>query len=324
MEHHETIDTIVSTTFSVMVSAIAKILLYLLCVLVVAVFVSPLAYWLVQWLAGQGVLTGLAGHPFHRYFSRTVQVAAFVFLIPLLFWLGIRSTREFGLEPNRHRLRDLVAGLIIAVIPVVILAGFYLGFDVYRVKKDLAASGLLRIVLTAGFVAMVEEFLFRGVILGLTVKAIGRTGGLLLVSAVFAGVHFLKSAKEPLPVVHWYSGFQELQAVFGGFPGLALFLYGYLSLFVAGLILGSAALRTRSLFLPIGLHAGWILTQQGLQWLAKFRGKPVEEYLPWVGPNLVSGAVPTGLAPLLALVLTGVAVLFYLRHERAARLAGNS
>jgi hypothetical protein len=36
--------------------------------------------------------------------------------------------------------------------------------------------------------------------------------------------------------------------------------------------------------------------------------------LPWVGPNLVSGAVPTGLVPLVALLVTGLLVKFYLHH----------
>jgi hypothetical protein len=40
----------------------------------------------------------------------------------------------------------------------------------------------------------------------------------------------------------------------------------------------------------------------------------VSALLPWVGPNLVSGAVPTGILPLVALVATGLLVKLYLRH----------
>ena len=38
-----------------------------------------------------------------------------------------------------------------------------------------------------------------------------------------------------------------------------LVLAGFTTLFLIGLILADARLQTRSLWLPIGLHAGWIL-----------------------------------------------------------------
>ena len=78
-------------------------------------------------------------------------------------------------------------------------------------------------------------------------------------------------------------------------------------------------MRTRSLFLPIGLHAGWIIGQQGLQWLAKFRVKPPDALLPWVGQNVVSGAVPTGLVPSGILLLTMALAIYYLRYVRTGR-----
>jgi hypothetical protein len=83
------------------------------------------------------------------------------------------------------------------------------------------------------------------------------------------------------------------------------------------MILAFATIRTRSLWLAIGLHAGWIFCQQTLQWLAKFRVKPPEALLPWIGPNVVSGAVPTGLVPLSVLLLTAAGVWFYLRDASA-------
>jgi len=95
--------------------------------------------------------------------------------------------------------------------------------------------------------------------------------------------------------------------------------WGMLSLLLAGLILAVATLRTRSLFLAIGLHAGWIIGQQGLQWAAKFRIKPPEALLPWIGPNVVSGAVPTGLVPSAMLLLTMALAFYYLSRARTLR-----
>jgi membrane protease YdiL (CAAX protease family) len=101
-------------------------------------------------------------------------------------------------------------------------------------------------------------------------------------------------------------------------PPPPILLSGFVSLFVAGMILAAATFRTRSLWLAIGLHAGWIFCQQVLQWLARYRVKPPDELMPWVGPNVVSGAVPTGLLPLGALLLTGAGLWYYLRNASGA------
>ncbi|OJV12291.1 MAG: hypothetical protein BGO12_04785 [Verrucomicrobia bacterium 61-8] len=302
------------------VTAIGKILLYLLIVILAGILLAPPIYWGIQALADHGLLTGLAKHPFHRYFSRITQVSALVLIVPLLFWLGIRNVREFGLEKNPSWARDLGFGLAVALIPVIVLGVSYFFFDVYKVKKELGLGHLFRILMTAGVVATVEEFLFRGVLLGLAARAFGRIPALLGVSTLFAVIHFAKPAKAVTEKVEWYSGMQQIAAIVDGLPAVHVLGFGILSLFIGGLILGTAALWTRSLWLPIGIHAGWITGQQGIQWFGKFRAKPPEEFLPWVGPNLVSGAVPTGLAPVIVLLITGGLVWLYLRHASARRV----
>lgn len=288
--------------------ALGKILLYLVVVVFLGAVLAPPTYWM---------LHEAVDFPFYRYLSRVTQLTAFVLLGPLLFWLGIRSTREFGLERNPLAVRDALAGFLLAAAPGALFGGAYLIFDVYRIKQDLAPFLLLRIMMTAGFVAVVEEFLFRGVLLGLAVKAFGRRPAVVGVSLVFAGIHFLRPGPQPEANVEWWSGLAQIVRVFDTAPALPVLASGFISLLVAGIILALATLRTRSLWLPIGIHAGWIFCQQTLQWLARYRVKPPEAFLPWVGPNVVSGAVPTGLVPLGALLLTGLAVWFYLRNASA-------
>lgn len=296
------------------VKVLGKILLYLAIVVLLGALLSPPIYWLVQALAQQGVLETLARFPFHRYFNRTVQVSAFVLLVPLLLWLRIRSVAEFGLQKNPRAARDLAAGVLLALLPAMLLGAAYLWGDVYRLKKEWDFLALPRLVLTAGFVALVEEFLFRGVTLGLAAKSLGRWPAVLLVSAVFAGVHFIKPGGQPDAVVEWWTGFAQIPRALGADLPPAQIALGFLNLLVIGVILGWAALRTRSLWLPIGLHAGWIFGQQSLQWLAKYRIKPPDTMLPWIGPNVVSGAVPTGLAPLLVLLFTGMLVWLFCHY----------
>lgn len=286
---------------------LGKILLYLAVVVLLAAILSPPIY---------GMLHGMLDFPFYRYFSRTAQVTAIILLVPLLFWLHIRRVSEFGIEKNPRRVRDALTGFGLGLIPVLLLGAGYLFCHVYRINPDLDGVKILRIAGTALVVAAVEEFLFRGVALGLAARAFGRWTAAVAVSVIFATVHFLKPAKQVDEVVRWWTGFAQIPRVLEAAPRPDILVFGFASLFVAGMILALAAFRTRSLWLPIGIHAGWVLGQQGFQWLAKPRDKTFASFLPWTGPNVVSGAVPTGLAPLIVLLLTGAAVWLYLRYAR--------
>jgi uncharacterized protein len=252
--------------------------------------------------------------PFYRYLTRATQLTAFILLGPLLYWLGIRSTRELGLERNPRGARDVLAGFLLALAPGALLGAACLFLDLYRMKQELLPLVLLRIAATAGIVAVIEEFLFRGVLLGLALRSFTPWPAALGVSIAFAGVHFLRPSKQAESSVEWWTGIAQILRVLDAAPPLSLWIAGFLSLFAAGMILAFAVLRTRSLWLSIGLHAGWIFCQQALQWLAKYRVQPPESLLPWIGPNVVSGAVPTGLVPLSALLLTGAGVWFYLQR----------
>lgn len=296
---------------------ILRVLAYFSGVLLLACLVSPPLYWAGTALAERGILPILKGFPFHRYFSRCIQISALLMLWPAFRWIGIRRLRELGIDQNPLWRRDLLAGLAIAFIPVVAMAAGYLAFDVYEWKKGCSAVVGLRIIATAGTVAVLEEFLFRGVLLGLCLRSMKPAAAVITTAAAFSVVHFLRVAKSASdPIVDWTSGFAQLPQAFSSAPPWPLLGWGIFSLLLAGILLASVTVRTRSLFLPIGLHAGWIIGQQGLQSMAKFHIKPTEALLPWVGQNVVSGAVPTGLIPSGLLLLTMAAAFFYLNHGR--------
>jgi membrane protease YdiL (CAAX protease family) len=298
------------------VSPLWKILLYVVVVLALAVVLSPPVYWLLQWIIGQGHLTFLEGFPFHRYFSRTLQVSGLVLLIPLIVWLRIRSVRELGIERNPRWLGDAGRGFVVAFLPMVILALVWLAMDIYGWRGQPDYGKLPRVVGTAVVVSLLEEFFFRGVLLGLAVRAMGRWLGALFSAVIFAGLHFLRPARmDTGGEVTWTSGWEQLMQITAGAPAWPLLGYGLLTLVLVGLLLAAVTLRTRSLWLAIGLHAGWILGQQGFLTVARFRVKPEDAMLPWVGPNLVSGAVPTGLIPVAVLVFSAAIVWLWVRRR---------
>ena len=75
----------------------------------------------------------------------------------------------------------------------------------------------------------------------------------------------------------------------------------FTTLFLIGVILADARVRTRSLWLAIGLHGGWIFARGLFQALA--RREVVA--LPWLGKNLLVGIVPLALAGLTWILMRG-------------------
>lgn len=296
--------------------AYLKILLYLITVFVVGAIVAPQVFWLGQYLDAAGLSGWLAGFPFHRVLSRCIQVSALVLLWPTLRWIGLRRPSELNLQPNPFWRADLAAGAAMAAGVVALLAAFYLASGLAQLRVEPAWSGLGRIVLTAAAVSGIEEVIFRGVVLGLCLWTLPRTGAIFVSTLFFVVVHFIKPSKTAIApeAVRWSSGLAEAVRFAEGLPDVPLLVFGAASLFIAGWILGSAAVRTRSLWLPIGLHAGWIFSQQTSNLFIQASSASAFGHLPWVGPNLVSGAVPTGLLPLGVLLLTGLMVQLYLRY----------
>lgn len=298
------------------IPAFGKVLAYLVVALVAGALVAPPIFWAGQALAAAGVTEWLAKFPFHRVLSRCLQVSALVLLIPALRWIGLRRPSDLHLRKNPLAAADFAAGLVFSVVLVAVLAAICVSAGWLVWRADAAWTGLGRIVLTAAAVSGIEEVVFRGVILGLCLWTLPRAGAIALTTLLFVVVHFIKPAKTEIApeAVRWWSGLAEALRFADGLPPGALLFFGAASLFAAGWILGSAAVATRSLWLPIGLHAGWVFAQQSTNLFLRPAAQEAGALLPWIGPNLVSGAVPTGLLPLAALLLTGLLVRLYLRH----------
>ncbi len=120
-------------------------------------------------------------------------------------------------------------------------------------------STLLKASLTASLVALIEEPLFRGILLQSLLRRTGRIYAIVVSSVYYAGLHFLHSnIKLKAHAVNWYSGFTvELDAFQQLFDMRNV--DSFLALFTVGVFL--SGLRTalpKGLGYCIGLHAGWV------------------------------------------------------------------
>jgi membrane protease YdiL (CAAX protease family) len=182
---------------------------------------------------------------------------------------------------------------------------------VYRMYSHIAYGKLAWLPVTAFAVAVLEEILFRGALQGAVRKTTVEGFALVTVAVLYAAVHFLKPPEHGIDpaAIRWWSGLALLPDTFSQFHEPALLLGGFTTLLLVGLILGYVRDRTRSLWMPIGLHAGWIVAEKGLVAVTRH-----SVAWPWLGPGLPNTMV--GLAPLLTLLATWGIVWWMLRGAR--------
>lgn len=135
--------------------------------------------------------------------------------------------------------RQLVGGLGIGLALFSVIVAVAAALKVYRIVGIGDADFLLIAVITNGlFPAVSEELLYRGIIFRWFEEFAGTWAALLISSVLFGAAHFQNPNASVLAAV-----------------GVAL---------EGGLLLGGAYMLTRRLWLPMGIHASWNVTQGGV------------------------------------------------------------
>ncbi len=275
--------------------------------LLLACLIAPPLWWGGQWAIETFDLQFLAKYEFQKYFNRSILIAAVLLLVPAARYLQLTKWRQFGLQRNPHPWRDLGVGFALAFVLLIAMGLISYAMDWHRIQNEIRWDKFAKIPMTAGAVSILEEVLFRGVLLALVMRTAPKLVAVLFISALYSILHFLKPLNRQLDEITWLSGFEILPDSFHRFADPLLVMGGFFTLFAIGLVLAHTRLRTASLWMPIGLHAGWIAGNRVFSILFKQR----EVVYPWYGPS-----IEVGLAPLLTVILTGVIAAWYLRNRR--------
>jgi len=182
----------------------------------------------------------------------------------VISWILLRLIEKKGLSvlglcPNSRRIKGLALGLLLTIpfFTAFFLIVSFLVHNPYKINpnysfKD-AAVALAYLWRSVAY----EDLLFRGALLYILIKKIGPFGA-TLASGISFGIY------------HWFS--------FEVFGQPAQMLVVFLTTGVAGYIMAVAFEKTRSMYLPFGLHFGIDLVPMiifsndkkiGLQWLVK-------------------------------------------------------
>ncbi len=153
-------------------------------------------------------------------------------------WLDKRSFESLGLKLDRHTLVDLLAGIGITFVQmgfiyIVMLSLGWLTFEGFAWEFDplnVVIVGVLTFFVMFIFVGWNEELLSRGYHLQTIASGLNLFWGVIISSAIFGLLHLGN------PNATWVSA---------------------AGIFFAGVYLAYGYIRTRQLWLPIGLHIGW-------------------------------------------------------------------
>ncbi len=340
-------------------SDVTKLLLYLISCFLLAALLTPWVYnagtFLGEATADRSInplvdYVGLHARKaeFPDFFKRSLLASALLLLLPLLFSMRLRTDpaplRESPWSvylPSRavahvegQRLRNPRFGWLQLFIGFLLAAGLFFGMgwllltmewfslqDPVPWEKALKKSAVPTVT-----ASLLEEIVFRGVLLGICLRTFRPTVAILIVSLLFAALHFLQPPDDvavfvknaPVPEGAMFidpssgiSGFQLLQAIGMRFRDFELVLFEFISLAVVGLILAHARYATASLWLPIGLHSGWIFAYTFFGRIA-LRNPDLDTNLNY----LIGSDLKEGLVPLVTLAVTALLVFLFTRMFR--------
>ena len=294
---------------------------------------------------GNGVIKYVAAAAdraeFPRFFDRAVMLSALILLFPLTSWLRLgRPPGSYRDTPWSLRLPEYVvisgagqplrrnsqgwlhlgvgigiaSGLLLLSGWVLVQAGCFMWRDAAVSTRgvvnemvqeiDLSAT-LVKALPGAMLVSLLEEVLFRGVLLGIFLRAMRPVPAIVSLSFLFAFVHFLEppAAARLLDPESWSAGFALLGQIFLRFADPLSMLSRFSNLAAVGIVLAYARYRTASLWLPAGLHLGWVLGMKVFK-SATWAVAGLPEAAQWV----VGGSLLEGLLPLSMVIITGLLV----------------
>ena len=214
-----------------------------------------------------------------RIFHRTASILGLLGIVVMRRLVDRRSIASLGLEPRRYAAGDLLTGARLGVVTLWALMAVLWWCGVWHVavnpdQRKLWWS-LVTCVPAALLIGCVEEFVFRGYVLRTLLEEYSVRTALLLTSVGYAVAHLGK------PMAVWPSMWTDV-----------------VGLFVFGVVLACAALRTNLLYLSIGLHASLVYLVKSQKHLLVFDGGSPR----WLFGN---ERLLTGMAGWLALALLG-------------------
>ena len=291
-----------------------RLLFFVIAALVLTCIISPWFAPVVDWL---GTELGLFSEriPFSRIFDRAFIVSGVVLVILFRRYFIDERIKQLFAVRFALAIRNLATGWGLAIGSMVMLTLVMAASDIFTPYFRLSLSRSLSRIASATMaglsVGFIEELFFRGILFMGLYRQGNWVGAYLGANLFYSVLHFVKPGKDYfIDGIQPLAGFSHLVASFRPFLEPLLLLPGIFGLFLIGVVLSYALIRTGNLYLGIGLHAGWVFSLKTMRVFGDF----TRDDLGWIfgdtDPKFVSGV-----ATWVGILLVGVAVHFVTRSR---------
>jgi membrane protease YdiL (CAAX protease family) len=278
--------------------------LVLVAALLIAGLISPVA---AMFLAG-------FDFPFARIFDRVAMITVFIAIGWQIRELDVIDRLRRAFQRPRANWTQALRGFGIGLVCIVVLLAIGLAEtgNVSAGLKDLWPR-LPAYVAGAIIIGAIEEAFFRGFLLNGITEDFGARTGLIVSAIVYAIAHVVRSpAHFHLTGFHALAGLQLIATSFGRLLHPREVLPAAFGLFLLGLVLGEACLATGTVYLSLGLHAGFVLGAKIWRMMAP---GAFPDWLTGYGrPPLISGP---------AAWVVAIALLIWFRTRSGRRAPGS-
>lgn len=285
-----------------------RLLIFVLLVLALTALVSPWAATAWNLISATEAQAPQDRIPFSRIFNRFFMVSGVLLFFACRSLLKIESPAQLGLMPRTQAARDVANGLVLALGSMIALGIIMSLAEVYqpffRLSLSAAVEQCVKAVLAGFTVGLLEEIFFRGIIFRGLLEDWKPLPAFLVANLFYSALHFVKPGERYfLTGVDPWAGFRHLFSTFAPFFEPAEIAPGIIGLLLIGIVLSYAFARTGTLYLSIGLHAGWVIAIKTVRVFGDFRAEDLSWLFGSSDPKIVSGVVTWA-----GIILVGLAV----------------
>jgi membrane protease YdiL (CAAX protease family) len=301
-----------------------RLLIFVLLVLALTALVSPWAATAWDLISATAILPPQDRIPFSRFFNRFFMISGILLFFACRSLLKIESPAQLGLVPRTQAARDVVKGLVLALGSMIALgatmsfAGVYQPF--FRLSLSESVEECVKAILAGFTVGVLEEIFFRGMIFRGLLEDWKPLPAFLVANLFYSALHFVKPGERYfLTGIEPWAGFRHLFSTFAPFLEPAEIAPGLIGLLLIGIVLSYAFARTGTLYLSIGLHAGWVIAIKTVRVFGDYRAEDLGWLFGSNDPKIVSGVVTWA-----GIILVGLAVYWLTRNRAGLYAAGET
>jgi membrane protease YdiL (CAAX protease family) len=181
----------------------------------------------------------------------------------------------------------------------------------FRLSLGASLERIATALLSAVAAGLLEEIFFRGIVFKALLEDWKPSIAFVIASCFYSALHFVKPVEKiilsgPDP----WAGFRHLGYAFMPFLDPVTLFPGLFGLFLIGIVLAYAFARTGSIYLSVGLHAGWIFGLKTIRVYGDYRRQDLGWLFGSSEPKLV-----TGVAAWIGIVVVGIIVHLITRRR---------